>query len=119
MRYIELTKKQKDILEALVRFKKLKKAARKLHISYASAKQRLYRVRRNYKEATLFLQEWEKRRYDDIFAKLPSCQNCCFANLKKKKCQKEGVLIATEGVDMPCAFWQPKKEKNMKSLVIK
>lgn len=110
MRYIELTNKQKDVLEALVKFKKLKKVAEKLGISYGAAKQRLYRVRLNYQEATLFLREWEKRGYDTIFVRFPSCQNCQFMEARSGRCKKEGIIIATDEDATPCAFWKPKKE---------
>lgn len=110
MRYIELTKKQKDVLKALVKFRKLKKVAKNLGISYCAAKQRLFRVRLNCKEASLFLQEWKKQGYDVIFARFPSCQNCQSMDAKSGKCKKERIIIATDVNAPPCAFWKPEKE---------
>lgn len=110
MRYIELTNKQKDLLEALAEHKKLRKTAEVLGISYNAAKQRLYRVRVNCREARLFLREWKKRGYDAIFARIPSCENCQSMDARSRRCKREGIRIATDVDTKPCAFWRPKKE---------
>jgi len=110
MRHTALTKKQKDLLEALSRYRKLKKAAEMLGISYNAAKQRLYRVRVNCREAKLLLREWKKKGYDAIFARIPSCENCQSMGTKSRRCKREGIKIATDIDTKPCAFWRPKKE---------
>lgn len=110
MRGTELTNKQKDLLKALEEYGKLRKAAKVLGISYNAAKQRLYRVRVNCREARLFLREWKKKGYDAIFARIPSCENCQFMDTKSRRCKREGIRIATDIDTKPCAFWRPKEE---------
>jgi len=110
MRYIELTNKQKDVLEALEKYGKLKKAAEVLGISYNVAKQRLYRVRVNCRETKLFLRECKKIGYDAIFARIPLCKNCQSMDARSRRCKREGIRVVTDVDTRPCAFWRPEKE---------
>jgi DNA-directed RNA polymerase specialized sigma24 family protein len=43
------TEKEKELLEACLKYLNVKKAAKGLGISYGAAKQRLYRIRRRFK----------------------------------------------------------------------
>ncbi len=55
-----LTEEQEALLNAIVEQGSVKKAALKIGISYAAAKQRLYRVRRRFWKTEKYLKEMEK-----------------------------------------------------------
>ncbi len=70
-----LTEKQKKLLDELVRQNNLKRAAEELDISYNAAKQRLYRIRRNWRLARNLIKFWDEN-VKPIWLKLPFCHNC-------------------------------------------
>jgi hypothetical protein len=72
------TEKQIQLVNAIVKYTKLKKAAKQLDISYKAAKQRLYRIRRNYRLAINTLRFLDEIKFIEIIAKIPACQTCKF-----------------------------------------
>ena len=100
-----LTAEQEALLNAIGKYDSVKKAAMALGISYAAAKQRLYRVRQRFSETEKWLKAIEKLDVDAILDKIPDCQNCCFLQ-GDGTCLNSDEIIDVNGCDRPCAFWK-------------
>jgi len=100
-----LTEEQEALLDAIVEHGSVKKAALALGISYAAAKQRLYRVRQRFWKAEKWLKEIEKLDVEKIFEKIPACQNCFFLT-NEGICENSDEVVDLEGFDSPCVFWR-------------
>jgi hypothetical protein len=100
-----LTKEQESLLDAIIEHGSVKKAALCLGISYAAAKQRLYRVRQRFWKTESWLKELEKLDIDKIFEKIPACQNCFFLT-DNGLCENSDDPIDLDGFDIPCIYWR-------------
>ena len=100
-----LTEEQEALLNAIAEHETVKEAALSLGISYAAAKQRLYRVRQRFSETEKWLKELEKLDVDAILNKIPGCQNCVFLQ-DNGTCVNSDEVIDLNGCDSPCAFWK-------------
>ncbi len=60
--YIELTNREKKMLQILVRHKDIKKTAESLGISEQAVRNMLYRIRRRYSRALELVSEYRKWR---------------------------------------------------------
>ena len=99
------SKKQVELVEAIIKFGTIKKAAKSLNISYSSAKQRMYRLRCTYQNAVDDLNYLEKINFYEILSKIPACQTCKFLKLNGK-CRHSDSKIDVNSLDTPCIYWQ-------------
>jgi transcriptional regulator len=109
------TEKQMELLEAIEKCETVKKAAERLGISYAAAKQRLYRIRCNIRLSEGTLRYLDKIGLDEVLANIPACQTCKFLN-NDGWCKHSDAKINVNGFDVPCALWQAGELKSFKAI---
>lgn len=97
------TKKEEELLEAIVKCGKVKTAAEELEISYSAAKQRLYRIRRRFQRATSYVKKLDEIGFNEIIAKISACQTCRFLN-DNGWCKYSDIRINVNCFDVPCAL---------------